>query len=603
MRKRNALQRPLTLLSLLLLVACQDTSADRQPTVSVHAVQGSGDSSPLEGSTVVVRGVVTGDFQDYGGRGHGRLGGFYIASLEADDNPNSSEGVFVFEKGRQLLDVTPGQVVDVDATVVEHFGETQLAATAVRAVGTAGYEPVVVELPEARFERFEGMLITIPAPLTIAGNRNLGRFGELLMAAGGRPYQFTNRNAPHPGRFTLHREQRAEKTLLLDDGHRRENPRDNRYASGDVPPRAGNTISGLTGNLRWSRGSGANGDSGYRLMPTEAVEIEPQNPRPDAPARAAGLRVVSLNLLNLFSGLDEGEERCGPNGDRGCRGADNQRELERQLDKIVATFREIDADVVGIMEIENNAQASLELLRSALSDAGLDYEFVNTGTIGEDSIKVGLLYRPAAVETQGDFSLLTGAVDGRFDSERNRPALAQTFVDKASGARLAVVVNHLKSKGSDCDAVNDPNRGDGQGNCNLTRTRAAAALVDWSAGSVAEVSDGNVLIIGDLNAYLREDPVRAIENGGFVNLLDREIGDTAYSFVYNGQAGALDHAFASPALAPRVRQTVEWHVNADEPPLFDYNLDFDRSPTLIESGTPWRASDHDPVVIDIDFSR
>ena len=595
------------LLSVFLIIAPQGDAADRPPgqssAIAVHTVQGDGDASPLEGTDVTVRGVVTGDFQDYGGSGHGRLGGFYIASLEPDDNPDSSEGVFVFEKGRRFLDVLPGQVVEVDAEVVEHFGETQLAATAVRVVSNAGYEPVVVEFPEAGLERFEGMLIRIPEPLTIAGNRNLGRFGELLLAAGGRPYQFTNRNAPDPGRFTLYRERRAERMLLLDDGHRREDPRNNRYATGTVPPRAGNRVRGLTGNLRWSRGSGSNGDSGYRLMPTEAVVIEPANPRPQAPERAGSLRVVSLNLLNLFSGLDDGEERCGPNGDRRCRGAGTPTELERQLDKIVATFRELDADIVGVMEIENNADASLELLRSALDGAGLDYRFVNTGVIGEDSIKVGLLYRPAAVDAPGDFALLTGAVDGRFDGRRNRPVLAQIFVDKASGERLAVAVNHLKSKGSDCDAVNDPNLGDGQGNCNRTRTLAAAALADWSAGSLAEAADGKVLIIGDLNAYLRENPVRVIENGGFVNLLDREIGDSAYSFVYNGQAGALDHAFASPALAARVRQVVEWHVNADEPPLFDYNLDLGRHARLFEPGTPWRASDHDPLIVDIDFSR
>ena len=44
------------------------------------------------------------------------------------------------------------------------------------------------------------------------------------------------------------------------------------------------------------------------------------------------------------------------------------------------------------------------------------------------------------------------------------------------------MVNHLKSKGSDCNAVGDPDTGDGQGNCNMTRTAAAEALVDWMAG-------------------------------------------------------------------------------------------------------------------------
>ena len=42
-------------------------------------------------------------------------------------------------------------------------------------------------------------------------------------------------------------------------------------------------------------------------------------------------------------------------------------------------------------------------------------------------------------------------------------------------------MNHLKSKGSACADIGDPDTGDGQGNCNLTRKAAAEALVDWLA--------------------------------------------------------------------------------------------------------------------------
>ena len=46
-----------------------------------------------------------------------------------------------------------------------------------------------------------------------------------------------------------------------------------------------------------------------------------------------------------------------------------------------------------------------------------------------------------------------------------------------------------------------------------------------------------------------EDPVVAVTGAGYVNLLERFVGDEAYSFVFRGESGALDHALASPSLA------------------------------------------------------
>jgi len=160
-------------------------------------------------------------------------------------------------------------------------------------------------------------------------------------------------------------------------------------------------------------------------------------------------------------------------------------------------------------------------------------------------------------------------------------------------------VNHLKSKGSDCDDVNDPNLDDGQGECNITRTRAAAALGDWLSSDPTGSGDPDILIIGDMNAYLYEEPLDVLADTGYVNLLKNTVGSDAYSFVFDGQAGALDHAFASRALASRVTGVTEWHINADEPPLIDYNLDFGRDAGLFDATTPFRASDHDPVIVGI----
>ena len=106
----------------------------------------------------------------------------------------------------------------------------------------------------------------------------------------------------------------------------------------------------------------------------------------------------------------------------------------------------------------------------------------------------------------------------RFIDTRNRPALAQTFEEVATGARLTVVVNHFKSKGSGCGAGDDDTT-TGQGNCNGTRTLAAEALADWLATDPTGSGDEDLLIIGDLNSYAKEDPIAALQGAGYTDLV------------------------------------------------------------------------------------
>ncbi|MDD5115016.1 MAG: type I secretion C-terminal target domain-containing protein, partial [Methylobacter sp.] len=210
--------------------------------------------------------------------------------------------------------------------------------------------------------------------------------------------------------------------------------------------------------------------------------------------------------------------------------------------------------------------------------------------------------------------LLTSSVDARFIDDKNRPTLAQTFSQTASGEKLTVAVNHLKSKGSAC--TGDADNNDGQGNCNLTRKDAAMALVDWLHSDPTNSGDPDFLIIGDLNSYAKEDPIKAIENGtddtantvdDYTNLVKAFGGDAAYSYVFDGQTGYLDHALASNALLPQVTGTADWHINADETPSMDYNdtikdtgeAAFEAKPAALPlyAVNPFRTSDHDPVII------
>jgi len=604
------------ILAALPLIACGGnggTSSNPPPPVApaataIYDVQGAGATSPLNGQDVTVEGVVTGDFQD-GDADTGRnLGGFYVQGVP-DADFATSDGVFVFEGTDPVIDVSVGDLVRITGTVGEYFGETQIGASAVAIVGAGSIQAVPVNLPAAAtttnsdgqliadLERYEGMLIALPQTLTVSQLRNLDRFGEVLLSEGGRQYTYTNLNVPDVAGNSAHLENVALRSIHLDDGLRSEN-------SGEaLAIRNGDEITNLAGVLRYSRGSGGSGTEAYRLMPTIEPQFDSVNPRPGAPTVAGTLKVATFNLNNYFSNIDTGQSTCGPAGDSGCRGADSAEEFTRQHNKIITALAMMDADIVAVIELENNASDSSQSVVDGLNlraGAGT-YDFVDTGTIGSDAIKVGLLFKPAVVQLVGNFTVLDQSVDVRFKDNRNRPVLAQTFQPASGDERVTVLANHLKSKGSSCESDGDPDIGDGQGNCSATRAMAAAAMIDWIATDPSSSGDVDFLVTGDFNTHGMGEAMTLFESAGFINVAELFIGTGAYSFEFDGQFGALDHAMASPALASKIVDAVEWHINADEATLNDYNLEFGRDPALFDPDTPYRASDHDPLIIGLEF--
>lgn len=606
--------------SALLLASCGKSHVEspRPALTPIHAVQGDGYKSPFDGQTVTINGVVTGDFQDGDANETANLGGFFVQEEVADDDPATSDGIFVYDGEGQTIDVLVGYRVRVEGTVTEFFGETQIKASKVTRTGIGTIAPTPLEFSGqailnadgrlvADFERFEGMLVQLAESLYVSDLSALERYGEIVLSRRQRLRQFTNFQIPDVDDYLAHQQGNVLSSLRLDDGIAAQNPTPSRFldTARNFPIRAGDVATNVIGNIRYSRAGGSDGIEAFRLVPTSAIKFIDANPRPEKPPETGGsLRVATFNMLNFFTGLDDGEPVCGPAGDAECRGADSQAEFSRQRAKTVSTLRQLDADIVGVMEVENNGGKALASLVDGLNESGGGWAYIDTGTIATDAIAVGLIYRSAAVEPAGDFAILDGGADARFDAGKNRPSLAQTFRALDSGAMFTVVVNHLKSKGSDCDELGDRNQNDGQGNCNRTRTRAVEALLDWLATDPTGSSDPDVLVIGDLNAYLMEDPVRTLDAAGYVNLLQND--DAAgghYSYVFDGQAGALDHAFASPALAEQVTGAAAWHINADEAPLFDYNLEFGRSPALFDAASPFRASDHDPLLVGLDLNQ
>ena len=300
------------------------------------------------------------------------------------------------------------------------------------------------------------------------------------------------------------------------------------------------------------------------------------------------------------------------------RGADSVAELNRQRERASIVICGLNADVLGLMELENTTATGTitDLLGAvnALCGGTNPYDFVDTGgTLGTDAIRVELIYRSGTLSPVGP-----PIVD--LDSVHNRPPTAQTFdvsdpANPAFGERFTVIANHFKSKG--CPGTGpDADAGDGAGCFNGTRTDQAIQLLAWTNGTVVPAAgDPDVLLLGDFNSYAEEDPITTIEAGGFVDLQSTILGPNAYSYLFDGQLGHLDYAFASASLASQVAGAGAWHINADEVPLFDYNdevfdspgeANFEEKPdgsalvpprVVFQPASPFRAADHDPVLV------
>jgi predicted extracellular nuclease len=566
---------------------------------TIPAIQGPGAASPFVNTAQTTEGVIT-----------RKLGsGYFIQDASGDGNPDTSDAIFVFGD----TSAETGDLVRVTGTVTE-FRPSGAATTYTELTGTVasilGSGPAIsatnITLPNANLESFEGMLVRFADPLTVNQNAFLGTRGELTLSNGRREIPTNRYRAGTPEALAMAADN-ANNAIVLDDGLF-VTPAVIPYIGEDSTVRTGDTVTGLEGVLDF--GSLGGGGAGFKLQPTQTPVFSRTNPRTGVPVLAAGtVKVASANVLNFFTTFTNGTTVNGAAGQgctlgsstsaNNCRGADGMAEFERQRDKIVNALTAINADVVGLMEIQNNGDTAVSYLVDSLNArlGGTVYAFVpQPPTTGTDAIRVAMIYKPAAVS-------LAGAAMSDGDRVNNRPPMAQTF--KANnGAKFSVIVNHFKAKaGCPSGSGADTDRGDSQGCWNATRVTQARRLAEFFIPQVVSTSgDPDVLVIGDLNAHGFEDPIAALTAAGLVNELERFVrpNGLVYSYVFDGESGYLDHALTSAALSAQVAGAAEWHNNADEPEVIDYNTD--GKPQDLYVNNAYRASDHDPVVVSLNLT-
>ena len=553
--------RTTLLLAPCLLLGCASVSGT-QDTIAIGAVQGADERSALVGQTVVLRGVVSamGD------------GGWFLQDA-GDGDDATSDAIFVQDPTPA---VRPGDAVRVHGTVAElEAGRaTRRDQVDVRVERVGGGEiptSTLVGAP-ADWERLESMRVRLAGPVFLAEGGDLDRQGRVRVSLDERPWQPTERHAPGSAGYRAQIADNARRTLTVDAA-------DGTWPGQLARARAGSRIVGATGVID-------EGKRGYALHLEGTPALEPA-PRPQAPTVPGTLRLAALNLENLFNGDGHG------GGFPTMRGARTPQELAAQLAKHVAIIDGLDADVVALMELENDgygADSSIATLVDALNANGGHWRFVDAKHgPGDNPIRVGLIHRTDRVRTLGKPAMLEGGPFG----EHSRVPIAQAFAPVAGDASkqaFVVVVNHFKSKGCKDAEGDDRDQHDGASCYNAMRTESARRLDAWLATDPTG-HGARTLVVGDFNAYAQEDPVRTLREAGWQDAFVVAGTEAPYSYVYDGQLGRLDHALLSPAFAKRLRGAAEWHVNADEPESAGYRA----------GGTgPWRSSDHDPLVLGFD---
>lgn len=613
--------KSLSLLAAIILTGPAIASAQPEITL-ISEIQSRDSVSPMVGQQVTIEGIVTATFFDRPEREG--LDGFFMQEEEEDfvDETHRSQGIFIYAPKADT--VQPGHVVRVTGEVFEYV-TSDGASSLTELTRISEIERIdSTELPgptfgilylSGKYEIREGMLTVHPGRL-LAENRNLGRFGELGFRLG-RTRQPTDIVAPAEAGNLIEKTRTESHPIVVDDG-----------STSTWPTRPGfGNLTTWTEQVMLRRGSRMAGVGviddrfgHHRLyLIDDSVELMP-DPRPLTPGSVGSerdgipvTRIATFNIGNFFLSLDDGSDDCGPNRSLGCRGARTQQEFARQGPKILAAIRGIDPHILGVVEIENTSGVDplAWIVDSLNASVGRPiYDYIRTGTIGTDAIRVGLLYRSDIVKPDGEYAILDSRVDPRFLGV-NRPSLAQTFRRVDYDGVATVVVNHFKSKGSDCELYGDTAKGDGQGNCNGVRTAAAEALKRWVSMRPTGSRDPDIILLGDFNAYTMEDPIRVFTHGedempeganDYRHASQWDASDlwSFSTYVFDGLDGALDHVLFSPSLLWQVSGATVWHINADEPTILDYRTE----PKPAEQQALWRpdpfrSSDHDPVIVGV----
>ena len=575
---------------------------------NIGEVQGESHQSPLAGKEVIINNVVVTKTDKTG---------FYVQDKVSDNNPRTSDAVYVASKEK----VVSGDLLRVQGTVKEGYMEeysvkpgqtfkkpagsltvTQIINATITKLGKADL-PKALNIsekmpkdvvdntptkynPEAEaldyWESLEGMLVEVTKP-KVTGPQYKGDIYVL-------PGDYKGQKLNNIGGVNLRPGVQNTEVLPIIVG--------NKFVA-KAKDYFNNNISGVVTYKNKT----------FKIDPIDPIdpnalqkllqdgglkrEVSKIYPAEDK------LTIASYNIEN-FSANNNGHDETP----------------EEKVDKIANSFiKEVHSpDIITLIEVQDNnggvndgtvdgVKSGEKLAQRIKSLGGPDYKYTEIAPVdGKDggkpgaNIRVAYLYNPKRVtligKEKGGSEEAARFVNGHLEKnparidptsvhfEKVRKSLAAEFEFK--GERIVVIANHLKSKLGD-DAIYGSNQPSVE-NTKAKRIEEAKILNAFIKEGLRQNPNLKFVLTGDFNDFEFSDSVKTIVGNELVNLMaEHEQGDR-YSYFYRGSNQSLDNILISKNIKDKVVFSPV-HINAS---------------FMEEHG---RASDHDPVVVQIDFSK
>ncbi|MEZ5344883.1 MAG: hypothetical protein R2681_04925 [Pyrinomonadaceae bacterium] len=584
-----------------------------QNALPISEVQGSGNVSPYADIEVTVEGVVT---------AIGRRG-FYIQTPDdkVDDNPATSEGIFVLTPGPPSVEILRGSFVSVKGTVTEYRREndayslflTEITNPEITVIETEYPLPAPVLLTPAsldpegardQLERYEGMRLQIDELMVVSPTGGFFNADEDRIISDGvfygvlsgtaRPFREPGIDAAKAAADGL------PDTLSVFDMNPELIRIDSKSLGGAViDATSGASVSKIVGILDYS-------SSVYTLLidrDAETVVADNRTFIPAGPAAENEILIAAFNLENFFddeenSILAEPEAKLTPAN------------FERRLKKASLAIRNALSlpDVLGVIEVENAAvleKLADSINSDALAASGIDPKYDVILAEGNDprGIDVGYLVKASKIKVL-NFAQL--AKDLKLEHPEalpgealfSRPPLLAEFEaasdDPEKSFKFTVIVNHFKSySGIEEKRVQDKKR------------MQSEFLAKFVSEREAEYPDERLILIGDFNSFQFNDgyndligtlkgtpdknvlsPTETEYQTGLLSLVELTTPENRYSYIFGGSAQVLDHILVNSRARAASAKFGYARLNADFPKI--YANDPDR---------PERISDHDVPVL------
>ena len=572
---------------------------------NIGEVQGESHQSPLAGKEVIINNVVVTKIDKTGK-------GFYVQDKVSDNNPRTSDAVYVALKDK--VEVESGDLLKVQGTVKEGYMEeysvkpgqtfkkpagsltvTQIINATITKLGKAEL-PKALNISEKMpkdvvdntptkynpetealdyWESLEGMLVEVTKP-KVTGPQYKGDIYVL-------PGDYKGQKLNNIGGVNLRPGVQNTEVLPIIVG--------NKFVA-KAKDYFNNNISGVVTYKNKT----------FKIDPNSVPKLQDGGLEREVskiyPAEDK-LTIASYNIEN-FSANNNGHDETP----------------EEKVDKIANSFiNEVHSpDIITLIEVQDNnggvndgtvdgVKSGEKLAQRIKSLGGPDYKYTEIAPVdGKDggkpgaNIRVAYLYNPKRVtligKEKGGSEEAARFVNGHLEKnparidptsvhfEKVRKSLAAEFEFK--GERIVVIANHLKSKLGD-DAIYGSNQPSVE-NTKAKRIEEAKILNAFIKEGLRQNPNLKFVLTGDFNDFEFSDSVKTIVGNELINLMaEHEQGDR-YSYFYRGSNQSLDNILISKNIKDRVVFSPV-HINAS---------------FMEEHG---RASDHDPVVVQIDFSK